>query len=248
MAHQLSHASNGAPIASPISHLFARSTSLKLRNAPLRLPALVLVGGSTAVAIGAWPFLVLGSLVSPALTSQSREQDVGKGACVGTASLSVRAGERLSWTYSYPQIPLVGLVSIPTLLACTLAIRELPLPQSAILSSAYDSSDSALPPRNPVPPLRPARLAFSPSPASPPRPFAPALHPLDCLRLPSPPRRLPLLSPPSPPRRPDQAYPDPRRTRSRPGCAREHRLHPVGPARVSRSIKARRLPPRAPSR
>lgn len=93
MAQQPSHASKGAPISSPTSHHFALSTSLKLRNAPLRLPALVLIGGLTVVAIGAWPFLALGSLVSLALFSQSREQDVGKGARVETALLPV-GGER----------------------------------------------------------------------------------------------------------------------------------------------------------
>ncbi|PRQ71148.1 hypothetical protein AAT19DRAFT_10688 [Rhodotorula toruloides] len=120
MAQQPSHASKGAPISSPTSHHFALSTSLKLRNAPLRLPALVLIGGLTVVAIGAWPFLALGSL-----------------------------------------IPLVGLVSLPTLLACTLAIL-LFLPATLYLLFAQPGSPSPhLLPHLPVlSPLRCIRLTL----------------------------------------------------------------------------------------
>ncbi|BGP27550.1 type B carboxylesterase domain containing protein [Rhodotorula toruloides] len=63
MAQSPSRAFNDAPIDSPTSRRSALLTSFKLHNAPLRLPALLLVGGLTAVAIGTWPFLALGTLI-----------------------------------------------------------------------------------------------------------------------------------------------------------------------------------------
>lgn len=65
MAQPPSPAPNGARVASPTSHRPRLAMSRKLRNSPLRLPALVVLGGATTVAIGVWPVLALGSLVSP---------------------------------------------------------------------------------------------------------------------------------------------------------------------------------------